>query len=308
MFFKKLRRVIKAGFTNFWRNGVVSLASVFVMVIALAVIGSLMLSSTVFSSIIADVKAKVDVNVYMKTDAPEADILSLKKSVEVLPEVKSVEYLSRADALGQFKERHKDNNLIIGALDELGENPLGAVLNIKAKDPSQYESIAKFLSADESALASGQKTIIDKVNFYQNKLVIDRLTNILSALERLGFALIILLIIIAILVTVNTVRVTIYSAREEISVMKLVGASNNYTRGPFIMEGIISGGLGAIITTVLFYPLVAWFSEIASGFLGMSLIDYYSANILQLFITLLLFGIIIGAFASLIAVHRYLKV
>lgn len=308
MFLTKLRRVIKAGFINFWRNGVVSLASVFIMIITLFVIGSLILSSAVFSSLIAEVKDKVDINVYLKTDAKEVDILALQKSLEALAEVKTVDYLSREAALTQFKERHQDNELIIGALKELEANPLGAVLNIRAKEPSQYEGIAKFLSS-EAALGSDTVTIVDKVNFFQNKLVIDRLTKLLAILERLGLVLTIIFVLIAILVTMNTIRVAMYASREEIAVMKLVGASSNYTSGPFITEGMMYGVVAAIITTFLFYPLTLWFAKVSEGFLGgINVVHYYFSNLGQIFLLLLASGVLMGAFSSWLAVRRYLGI
>ena len=308
MLLTKLKRVIRAGFINFWRNGVVSLASVFVMSVALFVIGSVVLSSAVFSSLITQVKDKVDINVYLKTDASENDILVLQKSLQLLPEVKSAEYISRETALTQFKELHKDNDLIIGALQELQNNPLGAVLNIRAKEPSQYESIAKFLATD-SALGSSQPVIIDKVNFYQNKIVIDRLSKLLALLQKLGLVVTIILVLIAVLVTINTIRVAIYAAREEIVVMKLVGASNNYTRGPFLTEGMMCGMVAAVITTLIFYPVALWITTLTSTFLdGINLLSYYWTNLGQLFLLLLLSGIFVGGFSSWLAVRRYLGV
>ncbi len=308
MLFTKLRRVIRGGFINFWRNGVVTLASVFVMIITLFVIGALLLSSAVASSLIAQVKEKVDINVYMKTDAKEIDILALQKSLEALPEVKSVEYISRETALAQFQEKHQDNDLIIGALSELDANPLGAVLNIRAKEPSQYEGIATFLSSD-TAVGSETATIVDKVNFFQNKLVIDRLTKLLDILQRLGLVITILFVLIAVLVTMNTIRVAIYASREEIAVMKLVGASNNYTRGPFLMEGSMCGVVAAIITTALFYPVALWITNVTGSFLGgVDLLAYYMGNLGQIFLLLLASGIVIGGFSSWLAVRRYLGI
>jgi len=308
MFFTKLRRVIKAGFINFWRQGVVSLASIFVMVVALFVIGSLVLSSAVFSSLLAEVKDKVDMNVYMRTDAKETDILALEKSLETLPEVRSVDYVSREQALKDFRARHEDNDLITGALTELDDNPLGAVLNVRAKEPSQYEGIAKFLNT-ENALGATNNAIIDKVNFYQNKTVIDRLTKMITMGRDLGLVATIIFVLLAVLVTMNTVRVAIYACREEIAVMKLVGASNNFARGPFLTEGVMSGAVAALITTVLFYPLTLWLTNVTGDFLGgVNVLTYYTSNIFQLFLILLGSGMLVGAFSSWLAVRRYLGI
>src|SRR3989338_1666798 len=144
----------------------------------------------------------------------------LKSSLEKLPEVERVSYTSAEEALRLFRERHKSDYPTIAALDELGENPLGAYLNVKAKEVSQYEGIANFLKRDE-ALVLGSGSAIDKVNYHQNKLVIDRLNSIISGAQKLGFLVTLLMVIISIIVTFNTIRLTIFIAKEEIGVMRL---------------------------------------------------------------------------------------
>ena len=157
-FSTNLRRVLRSGFISFWRNGVVSIASVFVAVVTLFIIGSLVLSHAFLSATLAEIEDKVDVNVYFKTDVLEQEILPLKNEIETLPEVKAVTYVTREQALIEFKERNKNNALILQALDELGDNPLGAVLNVKAEDPSQYGTIVQFLE-------DKNETIIDNINY-----------------------------------------------------------------------------------------------------------------------------------------------
>lgn len=193
------RRIIKSGFKNFTRNGVVSLASVLVTTITLCVILSLVFLQVILNFSLAQIKDKVDVTIYMTTSATEEKILTLKSSIEKLPEVASVSYESADDALAQFKEKYSNDYLTIQALEELKENPLGASLNVKATDPSQYESIAKFLETS-STEGEGQG-IIDKINYRQNKLVIDRLTSILEGARILGFLITLILVIISVIIT-----------------------------------------------------------------------------------------------------------
>src|SRR3989338_3852589 len=149
MILTSLKRIIRTGSLNFWRNGFVSLASVMVMTVTVFVIGSLFFNTILLNASISELKEKVDINVYFLTTAPEQDILSLKKRMENFPEISAVEYLSREQALEAFKERHKGDATPLQALDELGENPLGAVLNIKTKEPSQYEGVAAFLEQED---------------------------------------------------------------------------------------------------------------------------------------------------------------
>ncbi|MES2953578.1 MAG: permease-like cell division protein FtsX [Patescibacteria group bacterium] len=308
MFWTKLKRVFKSGFINFWRNGVVSLAAMLVVSATLFVIGSIVLGNALTKAALDEIKEKVDVNVYMRVDAKEPDILALRDSLSKLPQVSKVEYVSSEEALAEFKERHKDNTLILESLEEVGGNPLGATLNIKAKDPSEYENIAKFLESD-SALAPGGASIIDKVNYRQNKLIIDRLTNIIDSAHTLGYALTLLFILMSVTVTIGTIRLAIYTAREEISVMKLVGASSNYVRGPFIVEGLMYGVLSALIVVVLFYPVALWVGSATEGFFGgINLLTYYRSNFFELLAILLLSGSLLGTVSSWLATQRYLKV
>ncbi|NOY35705.1 MAG: ABC transporter permease [bacterium] len=307
MMMTKIKRVLKAGFVNFWRNGWVSLATILIMVITLFTMVSLVFARAVLLSTLDELQNKVDISVYFKTDANEPDILSLKDALAELSEVKGVEYISREQALKNFKERHKDNALITQSLDELGSNPLGAAINIKAKDTSQYAGIAKYL--EDRRASEGVSSIIDKVNYRQNKLVIERLSRIMDSSKRLGFGVSIILLIISVLVTFNTIRLAIYTAREEINVMKLVGASNRFISGPFVVEGFMYGIIAGLATMVLFYPVTMWLGPITEGFFGgINLYSYYLSNFVQIFLLLIFTGVILGAFSSMIAIRRYLRV
>lgn len=309
MWWINTKRVMRAGFVNFWRNGVVSVASVFVSVVTLFIIGALILSHAFLSSTLADVQNKVDINVYFKTTAPENEILALRDKLEALPQVKMVEYISREEALADFKERNKDNALILQSLDELGENPLGAVFNIKATSPDQYEGIASFLNQEENRAGSaGQESIIDSVNYQKNSIIINRLSRIITSATKISFAASFVLAIMAVLVTFNTLRLAIYNARNEIYVMRLVGASNSYIRGPFVMEGIMYGIFAALIALLLLYPTTIWISQTTSGYFGgLNLLTYFVDNFGQFLILLLGSGVILGIISSVTAVRRYLE-
>lgn len=303
----KTKRVVKAGFFSFWRNSWVSLATVLIVTLTLFTIGSLIFARAVLIYTLDQIQSKVDISVYFKPDASEDGILALRESILKLPEVKDANYVSRDQALADFKERHKNNALITQSLEELGDNPLGASLNIHAKEISQYASIAKFL--DDSDKSAGPGSIIYKINYFQNKVVIDRLSQILNSSNRLGLVISLILIAISILVTFNTIRLAIYTGREEIGVMRLVGASNRFVAGPFVVEGVMYGVLGAVISVIIFYPLALWLgpkSELFFG--GINVYDYYTANFFQIFGLLLGVGLLLGIVSSLIAIRRHLKV
>jgi len=302
----ELKRIIKAGFINFTRGGLVSFAAVLVSTITLSVITSIILLQAVLYFSLNVIKDKVDVTIYFNVDAPEDKIMLLKSSLEKLPEVANISYTSADEALKLFRDRHSNDYPTIAALDEIGNNPLGAYLNVKAKEISQYESIANFMKSD-NALVLGSANIIDKVNYHQNKLVIDRLNNIIRSAQKLGFLVTLLLIIISIIITFNTIRLTIFISKEEISVMRLVGASKMRVRGPFMIEGAIYGIIATLITLILFWPITAWLGGNMTNFLGFDLYHYYIANLFQIFAIVLLSGILLGMISSFLAIRRYLN-
>lgn len=305
-----IRRIIRAGFINFWRNSFVSLASIVVMVITLFVVGSLIFVNAMLESSLVQIKDKVDVNVYFLTDAPEESVLAVKSSLETLPEVTGVDYVSRETALENFRERHVDDQVALQALDELGDNPLRASLRVKASDPAFYESIAAFLEGDPNELTAGvaNAPVISKVNFNENRTAIERLTEIITSMETFGLVLSATLIAASILITFNTVRLAIYTARDEIAVMRLVGASHAYIRGPFVFEGIMYGAIAGIVTLVLFYPLTLWLGPETERFFGnINIFSYYTANFGSIFVTIMGAGVLLGSLSSFLAVKKYLK-
>ncbi len=306
MFWTDTKRVIRSGYRNFMRSGFTSLASVLIMTITLVVVTGLLFVQTALQSSLAGIKDQVDVTIYFTPGVSEKEITSVQSALQKLPEVSTVAYISQEDALAKFRDKHSKDYLTIQALDELNDNPLGASLNVKAKDPSQYETISKYFEQD-TVLAKQALTIIDKVDYHQNKLVIDRLTSIINGAKRLGFALSMVLVIISIMITFNTIRLIIYMSREEISVMRLVGAGNKYIRGPFIVSGILVGLSASLMTILLFWPISAWLGSQMTEFLDVNLFDYYRSNFFQLFFIMLVSGVIIGGISSVFAIRRYLK-
>lgn len=308
MLWINIKRVLRSGFVSFWRNGFVSLSSVLVMTVTLFVVGSVLFLLATLDSSLTALKNKVDVNVYIVPGTAESNILALQKSLEARPGIKAVEYTSSEQALENFKKRHENDESARAALEELSENPLGAVLNVLAEDPSHYESIASFLESD-SALSSGRETIVSKVNYRDNKVAIDRLSKIIDSAGKLGAAASFTLVILSIVIAFNTVRLAIYISRDEISVMRLVGASNKYIRGPFIISGIMYGAVAGILTLLIFYPLTYYLGAATENFMsGINVFRYYGRNFGQIFGIIMGAGIFLGAISSWLAVRKYLKI
>jgi cell division transport system permease protein len=309
MFWLSTKRIFKSGLQNFFRNSFVSLSSILIMTVTLFIMTFIIILGGFLNYSLDQVKSKVDVNVYFVTTASETDILAMKKEIEALPEVSSVEYISSDQALTNFKEKHSGDDITLQALDELGTNPLGATLNIKAKDPSQYAGIASFLDdTTKGVLSQGGNNIIDKVNYAQNKVVIERLNTIVKSVNLIGIWLAIIFIFISIVVTYNTIKLTIFMAKDEISVMRLVGASDTYVKGPFVVSGLFCGIISSIITLILFAIITFAVNRYyGSYFVGFDLFNYYIKNFLPIFGIIFGSGIILGSLSSYLATQKYLR-
>lgn len=278
-----------------------------VMVITLSFLTGLIFGNAALQATLASLKQKVDMNVYFVPSADPEDILALQQLLEKKPEVVSVTYTSREEALEALKNRHPDDGTV-EAINELGDNPLGAVLNVQTKDPSHYEALARFLKTDNAVSPNGS-SIIRKVNFYDHETAINALSRIIDATNRLGLILTIVFVAISLVIAFNTIRLTIYNSREEIAVMKLVGATNKYVRGPFMVSGVMCGVAAAAVTLVIFFFLVYYTRDFTQNFfIGIDFFAYYRANFAQIFGIVAGSGVLIGAISSYLAVRRYLKV
>ncbi len=303
MFKTKFFRIIKTGFQNFWRNSWLSAATISVIVLTLFVVTALLLLNVVTQTVVADLQNKVDMSAYFHSESPEEQILAVRQELIKLPEVKTAEYVSKIEALRQFKETHKDNLTLLQSLDELNDNPLQASLNIKAQEASQYGTIVTFLEQAK------YKSLIDKVNYHQNKEVIERVSNLASNIGRGGLVASFVLALMAVFVTFNTIRLTMYNWKDEISVMRLVGSGNWYIRGPFVVEGIIYGILAAMIALILIYPTLYFVSPKITSFLPeVDLLYFFEINFGQVLVLLIGAGVALGSVSSLIAIRRYLRV
>lgn len=289
---------------NIWRNAGLSVATTFVTTLTLLAVSTILIVNLLLGVAVQSVESKVDISVYFDPLASQEQIALVRADIENMPEVASVKLVDRDVALEEFKESHSDNPLISASLGELAENPLQTTLVISAVDPENYESIDQQLSSK----VDGQ--VIDRVNFDDNRETIDRLSSMSFWAKTGGIALSALLGGIAVLVVYNTVRLTIFSRKEEIAVMKLVGATNGFVRGPFMIEGIVYGLAASIITIALLQPLMLWISPKVEDFFGTSsqIFEFVQENIVLVTTGELGVGIFLGVLSSFLAVRKYLKI
>lgn len=299
----KLWRTFKEGLKNFLRNGWLSFATVSVLSISLYIASITVLVAVGASSAIKNIQEKINVSIYFNPEVAETRILEIKNKLSGYREVKSAEYVSKNKALDEFLATSGDDPSIKEALEEIGGNPLLASLVIKAQNPEQYEIISTAISQSNF---SGE---ISRINYEKNKTVIEKLSGFIRTVEKTGLVLSLIFILVSVLITFNTIRITIYSHKQEFEVMRLVGASNTYVRMPHIFEGIFYGTASAIITLIFLFFTFQFAAPALQKIISReALVSFYFHNLALMAIIIIFAGAMFGVVSSFIAVRRYLKV
>lgn len=301
-----VRRIIKAGWTSATRNMTVSLSSILTMMVTLVVLLIVFLFASLISLALVELEQKVDITVYFTQGARDTEIMEVRGYVESLSQVAATIYVSADQALEEFKLRHSGDPLTLQALDEVGVNPLTATLEIQATEPSQYPDIIELLETNAS-LTAGARSAIQKVDYVDNQEVIDRLSGLKSGIYTTGTFLMILLGGLSVLITMNTIRLAIFISREEIAVMRLVGANRRYAAGPFVVQGAIYGVFAALLAVLVFYGITTWLGNRVTDFIGVDIHTYFLNNTVQLLVLSLLVGVFLGVFSSVLSVRKYLR-
>ena len=288
------------------RNIWLSLVTLMILVLALFSVNLLLAVKVLSSSTISAVKNKIDVSLYLKTDAAEDRILALKAKVSQLEAVRQVDYISKQAAVEAFREKNKNRPEILQTLIELGKNPLSPSLVIKPKDVNNYDELIASLNkiADD---------IIESRDFEDYQTVLAKINNITQKASQAVLTISLLFVLITTLVVYNTARVAIYTHRREIGIMKLVGASTWFIRAPHLISGIIYAFLGVAIIIIILYPLLGLIQPyLASFFYGLdfevNILSYYNSNFFTIFGLEFLAAALVNLLASLVAVGKYSKV
>jgi len=301
--FTLTKRILKSGWLNFRRQTNLSFAACLILVITFSLITFLFLSHKVLNFALTEIKARADISVYFREDCPEKEISELKEKLTEFVEVEEVEYVSREEALESFIERHKEEKTLMDSLAELGFNPFLASLNIRASEANSYEKLANFLEGDDFS------SFIEKVDFYKRKPVIERVFRITSFVDTAGIIISLVLVFLSVLLTFNTIRLTIANQKEEISIMRLVGASNWFVRGPFLIQGLICGILSFAISFLLvglsFYFLS---NEVGAFFPGVEIFSFFKNNLRNIVLIQFACGLGLGIIPGLVAIRKYLEV
>ncbi len=297
-------RVIKFAFEDFIRNISLSFMTILILVLMLLSINSLLIVHVLTDEAALSVKDQIDVSVYFSEDATDEEIKEVTEYVGSAPEVVEVKYLSRDDVLEKFRKQHKDNLQVLSALDELDENPLGPTLVVKTREPGDYRKIIRSLSVPE------YENIIEAKTFADTEKAIERIDTITTEVQKFSIALSVLFGIIAFLIIFNTIRVSVYTQRVEISIKKLVGATNWFVRGPYIINATIFSLISVSITYTLVYFAAKFLDPFVSVVFGRysMLTDYFVSNIMMLAGVQFAGVLILTIFTSVLAMRKYLRV
>lgn len=300
-----ISRISILGLTNFWRNRWLSLASTLVMTLTLLIISLFVVMTIVVNKATDRIKAKMDITIYFQDSASTDEIHEIQQKIAGREDVQEVVYISKEEALEIWQERQKNQR--IRELVTSEENPLPRSLAIKATDPADLDNIAEYLDSDDF------KLLIHKISYEENKAIIDKLLAITSFTKKVGWLFSGIFIVISILVILNTIRLAIYSRRDEIEIMRLVGASDRLIKGPFIVEGILFGILACIFAVFLMWlGIYVIMTPLTDQHLGGEVTEnmklFFGSHLFLIFLMQFLVGIIIGVGCSLFSIRKYLKV
>jgi cell division transport system permease protein len=302
-----LRRIIHTGVVNFIRNFTLAVAAMAVMVVTLTIVLFSVITNAAFGNTIAQITNKIDVSVFLQDSDTTAQTTQLLSQLKALPDVKSVEYLSKAQALQEYEQQNSGNQQLEEAIDETS-NPLPATIIIKPVNLNQLQTIKNFLSEPSIiALQSDPPSYSGDL-----KAAINKITHATDILRKIGVVTVVVFAIICALIIFNTIQMAIFNRRDEIATMRLLGASTTYIRGPFVVEsgiyGIISAVLSVVIINAAFLAASNALQASSLGLLDISYANNYFDNHFWLLLTTqLLLGIVLGAVSSTIATRRYLK-
>lgn len=305
MFFVSLGRVIIFALQNFWRNFWLSIATVSIITLSLLSISFLGVMTVLSNQALQSLQNKVDISVALKPDLKDEAVKTVKTNVERLSGVSQVDIVTADQALENFRARNASNPLIAESLLELGNNPLGASLVIRSKTPEGYQNILRQLQTPPFSDS------IQDAHYDDYRKIINSTTDITAKLKRVGGIVSMAFLLITLLVVFNAIRINIYTHREEISIMRLVGATSWFIRAPFWVESVIYVLLATLLTAAIFFPLMVFIQPYVDSFFNgfsFNLVQYFNERSWWFFGAQFLGAIVLNILASTIAMRRYLKV
>lgn len=297
------KRIIKLGVTNFWRNRWLSFAATLIMTLTLLIISTFVILSLVIGKTTDIIRNRMDISVYFQDSATNEQIVDLQRQTVARSDVKEVQYVSKDEALQNCKENPQCQK--VSGFINPEENPLPRSLEIKANTAEDLKNIADFLGQAQF------KPIIHDISYQDKQQTIERLIAITSFTKEIGWLMSGVFVLISILVIMNTIRLTIFTRKDEIEIMRLVGANENFIRVPFLVEGLLYGVFATFIAVILLWagvfiisPRIAHYIDAATA---QSMVHFFSSNFWLIFFLELIVGVLIGIICSLISIRKNIK-
>ena len=302
-----MKRLLKFAFQSFFRNFWLSVVTVIIVSLSLFSISFLLMVNILTQHVLEVVEDRTEVFIDLTAEATDEQAEVLVSELNKLPAIKESIFVTPEQTLVDFTSRHSHDPLMIESLDALEENPFQGSIKLTVHDIGDFPAILSELSKEEYT----PFLEIEDNEFTEAKLLIERISDYSVKVQKTFFFISLLFIIISVLVVFNTIQIGIYTHREEIGIMKLVGASNSFIRSPFLIEGFFYSFIGFILLLILLYPFLSFIQSYIDGFLGeysLNLISALNSNFIKVFASEFFVAIIITMASSLLAVRRYLKV
>lgn len=294
---------LKQSLQGFVRNLSTTLGSIITIFLSLLIIGVFLIAAAVIDNVVQSVENEVSITAYISDDAEDEQVQAMQDYISKLNGVSSISFTSKEEALENFRSMSSNADIV----DELGGNPLPASINIELSDPQLVQNVADAIeNSDTFQEIADESNPADSLKYGQR--TVERLFSVTNFVRYIGIFLIALLVFIALVFINNTIRLAIMARRKEIAIMRLVGASNGFIRGPFLMEGALHAVIGAVLAVVCLELVHRFALPALQGSLAFLPIEVGDATFYFIYLILLVAGLIIGLIGSAVAMRRYLKV
>ncbi|QQS27234.1 ABC transporter permease [bacterium] len=299
-----LWRMFKTGFRNLFRNAWLSIAATAIMVVTLVIVAFFAFSALFLQNQLAAVRDKIDLTVFLKDEATPDQVKKLQANIQVMPNVKEVKYVSKTDALERLRNSSKDGEQLAKTAADIG-NPLPASLEVRTATLEDLDSLNSQIKSDGAATIVASTSNDDSD---VRRKVVDRIVSISRGVSQVGTVISAAFLLISLMIIFNTIRMAIFTRREEIEIMKLVGATNWYIRGPFLIEGAMYGVIGATIAMAITLPLINVAKPLFTSYFNASeVVTFVTDRIFLVTLAMYTLGIVIGTLSSFLAISRHLK-
>jgi len=302
-------RMCRYGVNNFSRNAWLTIAATAVMTITLLIVFVTLAARNVLLDTVGEIRDKVDMSIYVKTDTSDEDTAKIKEGLEGLKSsVRSVEYISPEKAREGFAQANKESSGTLNALNE-ATNKFPGTFRIRPVDINKTDELRHFVDTDPTL-----KDVIDPnrdPSFAgDRKSAIENIGRWVGFSEKAGLLASVIFIAISSLIVFNTIRMAIFNRKDEIQMMKLIGADRNFIRGPFVVEAVVYGFIAAVIATALGITILYASSGklLDYGVNVQNTLHFVTVYVGLVLLGMIILGAVIGTISSLLATRKYLKI